>query len=149
MLKRIGLMISILFVFVLCVQTAQAQMINYKRKNRAQGKASNISQNTYDTSTTMTSPSSTTEESTSSTKSPSWMITPPTVQYESEKEFDFNSDGYLQRAEVVAFLRNVVRQVQTKGAMKINSDILLAYDTNNDGSIDRNEIKNILRDIGK
>jgi hypothetical protein len=146
MMKKVLGTIGLVMVFAMVAQTVHAGMINYDRKSRRQG-------NTSVTSTTRTSDEtmSTSDDmgSSTETKTSSWKSGPVKVRYKSEELFDFNSDGYLQRAEGIAYLQDVVRQVQTKGVLRINSDILKEYDANNDGSIDRTESKTILRDIGK
>lgn len=132
MRKRILMSVFSLMVLAVFIQTAQAQMINYKRRNRTTGGAPAVSASGAAAETAA-----------------AWKTKLNKVRYRAELKFDADRDGYLNRAEVTAFLRDVIAEVQDNGTMRINSAILQEYDKNGDNRIDRYEVRDIMRDISR
>lgn len=141
MIKKIGIMFLMAGILISLIPTVQAQMVDYNRRRFRQ------QANTQNAQTAVTT--ATTQEQASEQVTGSWKTNPVKVQSYSEQRFDYDNDGYLDRTEAIAFLQDVVKQVKAKGLMALNSDILKEYDKNGDNLIDRTELKDISRDIGK
>jgi hypothetical protein len=144
MRKQNIIIVTLFLLFVFLIHSGHAGMINYNRINKNKG--------TTTTTQAATTTSQTTTPTTSSygmtTTTPGWKTKLIVVMNRAEQKFDANNDGYLQRSEVVAYLQDVVKQVQSKGSLKINSDILAEYDKDGNKSIDRYEATDIMSDIG-
>lgn len=81
-------------------------------------------------------------------KLPAWMIELPLAKSKTEKKYDVNRDGRLQKYETKIYLRDVLDTVDEKGGYTLDSDVLKEYDKNKDGFISRLEaieIKNQVR----
>lgn len=138
-MKKFILSLSVLTAFVLIsVCNVQAGLINYERRNNkgappARGGG-------YQ-------PAQPAQAVAAATPTPMWMKTPPQVKTAVEKVYDVNRDGKLQPAEVKIYLRSVIENVNAKGGLTVNSDILKEYDKNKDGLISRIEIEDLKRDV--
>ena len=78
---------------------------------------------------------------------PSWMKTEPKVTKKSEEAYDINRDGKLQTAEVKIFLRDTLAEIDKKGGVLVNSDILKEYDKSGDGIVSRYEAEALRKDV--
>ncbi len=78
---------------------------------------------------------------------PEWARVLPEVKNREDEKYDTNRDGWLQSAEVKVMLRDVLVNVDKKGLVKIESDVLKEYDVNKDGYIKPNEIARIRQDV--
>ena len=116
---------------LMIVEVCNAQLINYKRRKGGGGAAAAPAPAT----TTAVVPSI------------AWKTTPPKATTAEEKKYDVNRDGKLQVSEVKSFLQGVVDEVNSKGRISVNSDILKPYDRNADGAISRYEISAIQTDL--
>ena len=61
------------------------------------------------------------------------------VRQRSEEVYDKNNDGQLQEEEVRALLADVVSSVEMWGQAQLNSDLLVPYDADNNGTLDVQE----------
>jgi hypothetical protein len=123
------------------VQTAEAQLINYKRRGQQP-------QNVQEDQKRKPSVSPSANKSAASEKQlPAWMKILPPAKSKEEVRYDVNRDGQLQSAEVKILLRDIVDMVEKKGGVKIESEVLKEYDQDKNGLIDRKEIEHIRNDV--
>jgi hypothetical protein len=131
----------ILLILLVAVPIAEAQLINYQRRNEQLQDARQSRQST--TTTTQSS-----EKSVKPAKQlPMWMRVIPPAKTKEEVRYDVNRDGQLQSAEVKILLRDTVNMVESKGAVKIESEVLKEYDEDKDGLIERREVDRIKSDV--
>ena len=134
-MKRV---LSFLMVFLFIgVHFAQAQMINYDRRNRNTEAVKQIPQSQTTTTTSKvdrysryTAPK-TVEETVEEV---------PRATNSFEQSYDKNEDGKLQKSEVQSLYQYVIQTIARRGSMRVNSDILKPFDKDEDGVIKRNEI---------
>ena len=81
------------------------------------------------------------------TRQPGWLQTAPSVSSRTDRRYDVNRDGKLQSAEIKVFLRDVIDQISRRGSYKVDSQLLEEYDKNNDGIIDRSEVRDLVGDV--
>lgn len=138
-------------------EATQAQMINYNRRKRYQQPAAQAQQPVAPAAqTTITQPQAAVEEampeSSDLAGEPAvtalWQRNTPKVTNKIEKQYDENNNKMLETAEVQEFLRDVIRQVQQSGRLKVNSPILKEYDQDKDGVISRFELGDIIKEAG-
>ncbi len=63
------------------------------------------------------------------------------------KPFDVNHDGFIERAEYHAYLRDRLRIIDTDGRAIVDTDLERAFDVNRDGVIDRAEADAIREEL--
>ena len=143
-MKKVSTLLSFILLmgFISC-NLAEAQMINYKRRNGNQkvkavkkGKAiqkkAKKNNNRYQNRPKMTAKAESMD---------------PKVTNRVERLYDLNRDGALQKTEVNDFYKDVVSSVKNKGTFRVSTDLLKQFDANDDGKISRYEIKSIADQI--
>lgn len=124
---------ALIFYFV-SAQSAQAQMINYNRRNK----------NQLDSSKKFSAPK--TIQYTNTRKDLAKQAsaqTDPAVTNRVERLYDLNRDGFLQKDELKDFYKDVVSSVKNKGKFQVSSELLKNFDANSDGQITLYEINDI------
>lgn len=131
------LTVALTFVFssIFLSSIAEAGLINYNRRNGDVTNAGAAPARTRSTSY--------------GRRGPAWEARAPKADNRTEQRYDINKDGTLQPAEVRMFLREVVDFVESRGGMRINSEILREYDSNGDGVISQSELGQMRDHIGR
>ena len=137
MKKGLNLMAAVIILSLFAVQSAQAQLIDYNRRNRY----NNQGQNTTGPATTPRTSAATSQTNSSSTGFQ--------VQNRFERKYDLNRDGKLEGEELTKLFADVVKEVEDDGRSVVMSDILEKYDANGDGYISRYEATRIVQDMKK
>ncbi len=130
MFKPVNVVLGVLVFSFALAQAAEAQLINYNRKNKMLRQAT----------------TGTPVQEQDDKDMPGWMKEMPRAKDKLEKEYDVNRDGYLQTAEVKILLRDVIQEVNDRGGVEVTSDILKEYDKNRDGLINKFELDKIKSD---
>lgn len=125
-------MFFLIFTFV-AVQVVSAQMINYNRRNKKLNAASG---NSYQK-----------PKASSKAAAQSSGEAGPAVTNRVERLYDLNRDGFLQKAELSDFYKDVVSSVKNKGKFEVSSDLLKQFDADQDGQITMYEVKEISKQI--
>ena len=139
MKRRTTHMVLGFLVTVLAAQTAHAQMINYERRNKYL-KARAIPQ-----SQTTTAASQATKYSSYSPTKKAEEMTPPKVTNRLEQLYDANGDGRLEKSEIQELYRYALNVVEQHGKVRVASDLLKSFDTNEDGVISKWEARSLKR----
>jgi len=114
-----------ILVFSNNIDTAGAQMIDHSRKNKISGQAR------------QEEPAAKTGSEDQKSSGAFGKEVP--VRQRSEEVYDKNNDGKLQEDEVRSLLADVISSVEMWGQARINSDILIVYDADKNGSLDVQE----------
>ncbi|HQO58452.1 MAG TPA: EF-hand domain-containing protein [Candidatus Omnitrophota bacterium] len=138
MKKKLTLVMAVIFLFFISVQAAQAQLIDYSRRNRY----NNPGQNATNQNTRARTPAPAPKTASSAAKVFE-------VQNRFEKKYDLNRDGKLQGEELKKLFSDVVKEVENDGRSVVMSDIVEAYDANGDGYISSYEVRRIMQEINK
>ena len=144
MRKGIAVSVFIVLVSFVFISLAQAQLINYDRRNRRPGAAPAATRRPAVRAKTVKPPSVALGTGTSA---PGWKDIAPSAKSRLERQYDFNRDGKLQSSEVKQYLRYVIRQIERRGTYKYKSDFLTVYDKNGDGAISKAELTNLREDV--
>jgi hypothetical protein len=78
---------------------------------------------------------------------PNWQSTNYPVKNQYEKEYDADSNGFLEPSESKQLLKDKYEMMRTTGETGVDTDILQQYDADSNGSIDAREQQEIDSDI--
>jgi hypothetical protein len=127
---------------IFSVELAEAQLINYQRRNKTlpakpAAPQATPAAKTYGMPEQAATPAATKK------------MADPAVQTKLERQYDLNNDGILQSTEVTSFLKEVIKGVEKKGSYPVNSELIKKYDVNFDGNINKSEVSQIVREVNK
>ncbi|MGE0269215.1 MAG: EF-hand domain-containing protein [Candidatus Omnitrophota bacterium] len=134
MRRLLMIITTVLIFYFVSIQSAQAQMINYNRRNKSQ----------LDSSKKFSKPKAIQYTSTRKDLAKQAQAkADPAVTNRVERLYDLNRDGFLQKDELKDFYKDVVSSVKNKGKFKVSSELLKNFDADNDGQISLYEINDI------
>lgn len=129
--------------------TAQAQLINWERRNQRQtnelGKAGGGESRAQKADSSRGSSQTTASRQSATLRE--MLSSEPFVTSRVERIYDTNRDGRLQKDELTEFLGDVVSSVERRGSFTVSSELLRKFDTDEDGMISRHEILDIKADL--
>ena len=145
--KRFFLVLIFGLVFVLVSQQVHAQLINYSRRDK--------NQQSQSTSILVPVIPITTTETKSEAIVTGLIVAEtengdaPRVKTRQEKRYDLNRDGKLQENEIIAFLKDVITRVETRGLFEFTTNILRPYDLEGDRVIRQYELEKIKQRVAE
>jgi len=131
--KAARLLVMVMICLTL-IPIAHAGMINYERRNRK------LEQN-------QTPAVSLEQQWRNQIKQA--LSSEPTAKSREEREFDFNRDGSLQREELIAFLNELIGNVEDNGSYYVRTELVKIFDKNKDDRITAEEadvIKQVIKE---
>ena len=134
MKKGLNLIVAVIFLSLIVVQAAQAQLIDYNRRSRYNDQEKRTTTPVASSRTPVTKPTSS-------------AAAVYEVQNRFEKKYDLNRDGQLKGEELTKLFSDVIKEVEDDGRSVVMSDILESYDANGDGYISRYEVTRIVQDM--
>ncbi|MCA9395501.1 MAG: EF-hand domain-containing protein [Candidatus Omnitrophica bacterium] len=136
----------LLLVFMLVTASvAEAQMINYHRRNQRQSPKQAAKSDPQPIRKVKTEDRAINYYRSDYATEPAGQeaSAQPRVTNRVERLYDLNRDGFLQPDEVADFYRDVVSSVQNRGSFRVSSDLLRDFDSDQDGRISRYEVGEI------
>lgn len=146
MLSRFNMGVIMVFFLFAMASVAEAQMINYKRRNQRQSVKKTVSDNPQRVSSDRKAEQKLNYyrgDYAAESVDREELSAQPRVTNRVERLYDLNRDGYLQQDEVADFYRDVVSSVQNRGSFRVSSELLRDFDADQDGRISRYEVSEI------
>ncbi len=132
-MRRISIMTVICFFLAsLVIQQCWAGLIDHERLNRRRGLP-------LSNEKAQAAKAKAAEVPEAKMELPKWITEPPVVKGSTDRKYDVNNDGKLQKSEVTILLRDVLDIVEEKGGYQVDSDMLKEYDKNRDGLLTKVE----------